>query len=408
MSPKVGHDGRPAEDAAASLRSASLLARDLLAANEQLVIRSLLDQESAESAEEGRAQLNALVDALSEGIALIDASGRFLMMNRAASAILGVAEWSLLSNADADALDLRDLNSVSLPLQHRPFARALRGEHFVDVESLLVRADGQSRNLLTSGTSIMDRGKVSLAIVVLRDVTELRTIERQRDEYLALVSHDIRGPLSAIFSLAESLKGIADTDGLPDKVVDRALRIERNAMKISAMVTDLLETTSVASTRGAARHTPLDLVALVRGSVELLADAVRQRVRFGDVLESPCVIIGDAVQIDRAFGNLMSNALKYSTDDVQVCLERRGAYAAIVVVDQGVGIPRADLPRVFDRYYRAPSEAHVSGSFGLGLYITRLIAEAHLGRAEVQSTRGKGSTFSLLLPLRDPDAAELA
>ena len=376
-----------------------LSARQLLAANEQLVIRSLLDQESAESAEEGRAQLNALVEAISEGIAIVDASGAVLLMNRAASAILGVAEWSLLSSADADGLDLRDASGVSLTRDQRPFARALRMERFVDQAIDIVRPNAQKRSLLVSGTSTMDRGRIVLAIVILRDVTGVRELERQRDEYLALVSHDIRRPLAAILLLADSLKRIAQTTGLPETVADRAGRIERNASKISQMVSDLLEATSAADSPSSVRQAPFDLAALVRGSVDLLADPERGRVRLFDTFEGSCVVVGEPVRIERALGNLVSNALKYSTGAVQVCLERRGAFVAVVVIDQGVGIPSEDLPRVFDRYFRSRSGLDATGSFGLGLYITRLIAEAHGGHAEVKSTRGEGCTFSLVLPL---------
>ena len=375
-------------------------ARQLLAANQQLLIRSLLDQESAESAEEGRAQLNALVEAISEGIAIVDASGAVILMNRAACAILGVAEWSLLSGADADGLDLRDASGVSLARDLRPFTRALRMDHFVDQAVTIVRADAQTRRLLVSGTSTMERGRIALAIVILRDVTEVRELERQQDEYLALVSHDIRAPLAAILLLADSLKRIAETDNLPATVADRAGRIERNAAKISQMVTDLLEATSTADSLSSVRQTPFDLAALVRGSVDLLADPQRGRVRLFDTFEGPCFVVGEPVRIERALGNLVSNALKYSEGAIQVCLERRGAFAAVVVIDQGVGIPSEDLARVFERYFRSRSGLQATESFGLGLYITRLIAEAHGGYAEVKSTIGEGCTFSLVLPLQ--------
>jgi signal transduction histidine kinase len=151
----------------------------------------------------------------------------------------------------------------------------------------------------------------------------------------------------------------------------------------------------------------VDLTALARGAADLLADPERERVRFVDAFDGPCVVVGEPVRIDRAIGNLLSNALKYSTDAVQVRLERRGAFAAVVVIDQGVGIPSEDLSRVFDRYYRARSGVHVTGGFGLGLYITRLIAEANGGRAEVTSTLGAGSSFSLVLPLGAPASEAL-
>jgi PAS domain S-box-containing protein len=390
----------PTEDETTSADKIFALVRDLRAANEQLVIRSVMEQESAESAEAGRAQLNALVEALSEGIVIADASGKLLMMNRAACAILGVAEWSLLSSAEADGLAFRNLEGAPLATDQRPLARALRGEHFVDAAISLMRTDRASRDLLTSGTSIVERGRLSLAIVVFRDVTEVRRLERLRDEYLALVSHDIRGPLSAIMLLSGALKRTAARDGLPDEVADRVSRIEKNALRISSMVTDLLETTSATGTM--ARRAPADLGALVASAVDLTSDGTQGRARFLDLFGGACPVLAEPGRIERAFGNLLSNALKYSRGAVEIRLEREGAFAVVSVVDHGIGIPSEDLPQVFDRYFRAESGRRMGGGFGLGLYITRLIAEAHGGRVEVESELGEGSTFRLVLPLDQP------
>lgn len=384
----------------ASPRTLSLLVRDLQGANEQLLIRSVLDQESAESAEEGRAQLNALVEAMSEGIAIADPSGRLLVLNRAACAILGVAEWSLLSTADSSLLDVRGVNGVRLASSERPIMRALRGEKFVDEEFTVVRGDGRTRELLVSGTSISDGDRVSLAVVVFRDVTDMRELERQRDEYLALISHDIRGPLSSILLLSESLKDMAARDGLRADVGDRASRIARNAQKINAMVTDLLETAGAGRGDVTSLGVSVDLASLVAGAVDLLADVARGRVHFEDACEAACVVLAEPGRLDRALGNLLSNALKYSRDPIEIRLDRRDGFAVISVTDHGVGIQSEDLSRVFDRYYRTESGLQMGGGFGLGLYITRLIVEAHGGHTEVESTLGEGSTFRLVLPLK--------
>lgn len=381
------------------------LARDLRFANEALVLRSVLDQESAETAEEGRAQLNALVEALSEGIVIVEPSGKLLMVNRAACAILGVPEWSLVSTAETDRLELRDEAGNVVPPSGRPLARALRGDRFTDAAVAIVRPDGHKRDLVTSGTCIMDRGRVALAIVVFRDVTEVKRLESQRDEYLALISHDVRGPLASIVMLADLLERSATRQGLPREVAERATRIAENAGKISAMVEDLLETTKSASQDVSSRSL-FGLAELIHGARDLLEDAARDRVRFVDAFGGACTLLADRGRIDRALGNLLSNALKYSKGPVEVRLAKDGKFAVVSVVDRGVGIPNEDVAHVFDRYFRAESGRHVGAGFGLGLYITRLIAEAHGGRTEVDSTLGEGSTFRLFLPFVPRPLAE--
>jgi len=227
---------------------------------------------------------------------------------------------------------------------------------------------------------------------------ERARLERQRDEYIALIAHDLRGPLHTIVMSASLLKQLVE-----EKVsVDAAPVIERlarNAQRMNAMIEELLESATLESGGVKLVKEPCALGEMVSGIIRDLDDVSSRRI----VLEAgdpQTRVLAEPAKIERAIANLITNALKYSPEDsiVRVLLTRTSESVVIEVVDHGVGIAAAHLRRLFERHYRAPTGGRFSG-LGLGLYITGLIVEAHGGRVEVESDVGKGSTFSLRLPL---------
>ena len=368
--------------------------------NERLVLSSVRDQEHAEAEARQSAQLNALLENLGEGVAICDGSGHVLMMNDAARTILGFGDGDVRSLDAFQSLEAHDLEGHPLPREQRPLMRALKGEKFTDCEVLRLRPDGERRHLLIGGTSVRDEGGgVALAILVFRDVTELRHVERQRDQYLALISHDLRNPLATILLFTSTLKRAMVDKGLAEEVrlVERA---ERNAWHMNAMVDDLTETTSLESQGVALDRIACDLRELVAGVVDRLDDARARRVTMETEDASPYIVLADASRLERVIANLLTNALKYSGEGTSVTtrLSRNGTTVEFAVVDRGIGIEPESVKRLFERYYRTPTGKVRASGLGLGLYIARLIVEAHGGRIEVSSTLGKGSTFRVIIP----------
>jgi signal transduction histidine kinase len=242
-----------------------------------------------------------------------------------------------------------------------------------------------------------DSGNVALAIVVLRDVTEVRRLEQQRDEYLALISHDLRSPLSGIMILVDGMKRSMAQNGLTVNLAERA---ERNAMRMKAMLAELTEATTLESQGVMLRRVTCDLGDLVASVVDGLDDAGARRITIDTGDASPYTVLGDPSRLERVVGNLLTNALKYSAEDAPVSARfaRKGGEIELEVIDRGIGIAPESVKMLFDRYYRTTAgEARATG-LGLGLYIARLIVEAHGGRIDVSSEVGKGSTFRLVLP----------
>jgi PAS domain S-box-containing protein len=361
--------------------------------------------ERAETEAQQRAQLNALLANLGEGVAVADSSGRILMVNAPARAILGVGDEVLRSIDDLHVREVCDLEGRRLSSEQRPLMRALRGEMFADYETMRIRPNGERRRIMSTGASVRDAdGNVTLAIVVFRDVTELRRLEERRDEYAALVSHDLRNPLGVVLMSTSLLKKEASKRGAgsvpPAIVVETAERIERSAKRMVAMLEELTQAAGLESQGVPLLREACDLRNLVANVVDSLDDAGARRIMIAADDASSCLVLADASQLERVVANLFTNALKYSAEDapVSVRLAREGSDVVLEVIDRGIGIAPESVKRLFERYYRAPGGKARASGLGLGLYIARLIVEAHGGRIYVTSEVGKGSTFKMILP----------
>jgi signal transduction histidine kinase len=184
--------------------------------------------------------------------------------------------------------------------------------------------------------------------------------------------------------------------------VSLAERTERNIWRMKSMLEELAEATSLESRGVALDREACDLRDLVAGVVDRMDDARARRITVETDRASPCVVFADASRIERVVENLFSNALKYSADDasVRARVARKGNDVELEVIDRGIGIAPENAKMLFDRYYRTRDGKARASGLGLGLYIARLIVEAHGGRIEVSSELGKGSTFRLILPSR--------
>jgi PAS domain S-box-containing protein len=373
--------------------------------NEHLVLSSIREQEHAEAEARQRAQLNALLENLSEGVVVAEPGGRIMMINRTARSILGFWDDTLTIDA-LHSLEARDPDGRRLSGEERPLSRALAGQQFVDYEVLRTRPDGTQRRVVSTGTCVKGGadGKVALAIVIFRDVTELRRLEQQRDEHLALISHDLRNPLSTLLMSVALLRCSAQKEGAggaaPTVRLDVVERAERNAQRMSSMLEELTETSQLESGGLTLQRAACDLRQLLAGAIDSLDDARASRITIETDAASAYVVLGDAPRLERVVTNLLTNALKYSADDAPVIarLLIEGASVVLEVVDRGIGIAPESCEKLFERYYRTPGGQARASGLGLGLYISRLIIEGHGGTIRVSSVIDSGSTFRMILP----------
>jgi PAS domain S-box-containing protein len=416
VAPLFGAEGRPegllvrVDDTAELMQARDRTASDdLREANRRLVLAGLRAEEQFEEAAGEVAHFNALLESLHEAVTIVDISRRVLLMNPPAHALFGDAPQTMRTVPESIApLDQRRLDDTPLPPEAWPIERALRGEAFNDDELILVRPDGVRLRLMASGSAIRDGGQVVLAIVVHRDVTALRLLEQTKEDYLALISHDLRAPLTAVQAEAQLLQRLLNRDRTVDaSYAKRTTSIVANARRMNAMIQELLESSRLESGTMTLKKQAIALGPLLRDIAER-AGSERVQVDAAVVDADPAVVISaDGERIERVLTNLLTNALKYSPPSrpVVIRVELGDDETIISVVDQGDGIAPDELSRLFQRFTRgrAGPKADVSG-LGLGLYIARLIVEAHGGRVWAESAIGNGSTFSFTLPRDTPDA----
>lgn len=348
---------------------------------------------------------DTVMAAMADGLVLYAADGKILYINPAAERLFA------LTSADAPAEEgLRNVsvfnaNAKPIPPEQQPVARALGGEA-ISHEVLILDGPPPHPRRSVSVSAIPIRGadgNVDRVVATFVDVTRLQQMQVQRDDLLRVVSHDLRTPLSALLLQAQMLQR-----SLPpgDRNAKRVNTIVANGQRLAAMIRDLVEMVRLESGQFQLARKPIDVQTFITELVERLAGTLpteRLRLSFESRLPS---LLADPDRLESVLANLLSNALKYSDAPAEVFMHSSCAAGCvgITVTDHGVGIPRQELPHLFERFYRTEANGRHEG-LGLGLYIAALLVRAHGGRIEVESELGKGSVFRVHLPVDTEVAA---
>jgi two-component system phosphate regulon sensor histidine kinase PhoR len=330
-----------------------------------------------------------LADQMVLGLLRVDALLTVTAANQAAHLLLERRPGSLVRRSTIEAfVDHRVEDQVRAALDGTPAV----GELTV----------GRDRELIVRSRPAVAGG----AWVALEDVTELRRLQRIRREFIDNLSHELRTPLASIRLLTELLIGELGELDVPPRVRERVAKIDVETGHLAQMVSELLDLSRMEQA-----VTQLDIAAV---TLPALVRSVLDRVRTfaegqGVVLLSELAddgslpaVQGDEERLGQLLVNLLHNAVKFSPrgSEVTVRATLTGADVVISVQDHGPGIPRADLDRIFERFYKVDkARVRGMGGTGLGLSIARHIAEAHGGRIWVESQEGRGSTFHLSIPV---------
>jgi signal transduction histidine kinase len=383
----------------ANERALAAKADQLTQINERVLLAGLREQALGDAAQREATRLRTLLDHLATGVCITDGAGVASLVNDAANEVLGFSLQPGDRFDRLDGLELHGPDGEAISGDQWPLASVLRGESTKTLAVSLARPDGAHRDLLVTATAIRDdHGSVDSAITLLQDVTQLRELERAREEYVALISHDLRAPLTVVTMRSELLARRLAAHEDPGLSAS-AQQVRDSAVRMTRMVEEVLESAQLQSRTVQLHREPTDLARLVREVCDrVVSPDQRARLRFD--LDEGTRLHVDRSRLGRAFSNLVTNALKYADDatPVTVWLKAQPAEIAMRVNDEGPGIPAEELDLVFSRYYRAKGTRAIEGT-GLGLYITRLIVEAHGGRIWAQpGLSGRGTCFSLVLP----------
>lgn len=224
-----------------------------------------------------------------------------------------------------------------------------------------------------------------------------------REQFLVVASHELKTPLTTVKGYTELLLRRASRgEGLDERILRTAQVIHTETLRLQQLVDLLLDFSRLQAGTLRLEREPLDLLALVQRLVETTQPTVPKHTLEVASLAAPVVIYGDTLRLEQVLRNLLGNAIKYSPDGgaITIRVGLQGVGARIAISDQGLGIPDADLPHLFEQFYRAShSTAQGIGGMGLGLYIVRHLVEAHGGTIQVSSTVGEGATFTIELPV---------
>ncbi len=332
-------------------------------------------------------QTAAVLTHMVDGVIAVEPDGRVGLMNPAA--------WQILGRAPVD-------------LEGRSFAAVVRDHQLADVYRAVREAGGteQERYCEVGNarrfTRVVAAGipgeKGQRILMLLEDLSELRRLENVRRDFAANASHELRTPLASMRAVVETLEAGVDD---PEIAQDFLRRMHVELDRLTQMTTELIELSRIESGQAAPRRRPMDLGQVARSAAEILRP---QAERAGldlsvELAEDIPIVEADPDRLQTVLVNLIHNAIKFTPSGGRVVVRTvvRGGEVGASVADNGVGIAETDIPRIFERFYKA-DRARSGGGTGLGLAIAKHIIQAHGGRIWAESVEGRGSAFSFLIP----------
>ncbi|MFA5148136.1 MAG: ATP-binding protein [Candidatus Omnitrophota bacterium] len=339
----------------------------------------------------GEAKLEAVLSSMVEGVIVTDEKGTILIANPSARKMFfidtepeGRTPPEVIRNSSAQEI----------------FDRILRKGQRAAVEEIQLNKP-EERSVRVSAVAVMKKGVLAGALLVFHDITELRRLERVRQDFVANVSHELRTPLSSIKGYSETLMegGVSD----PKQQKEFLDIIYRESDRLAKLIDDLLDLSRIESGKMAMVFMPIDLLPAVKRACAILEkQAASKSLKVSlDIPAGLPRIQADEGSLSQVMLNLLDNAVKYTPENGNIAISAvpDGNFIRIDVSDTGAGIPEADIPKIFERFYRVDkARSREMGGTGLGLSIVKHIVQAHGGQVSVRSVTGRGSTFSFTIP----------
>jgi two-component system, OmpR family, phosphate regulon sensor histidine kinase PhoR len=332
-----------------------------------------------------RSTLAAVLGSTADAVLMVNPDGIVLLANPAVQPMLGLVPETLLGRPLSEVVDDAAIRELFESPHGRPVELAL--------------ADGRTAQA-TVVPVVTPYGETVGAAAVLRDITLLKNLQAMKDDFVHAVSHDLKSPISAIAGLAYLLQQDRREDV---QYQSRLQRLRDIAKSMAELVSDLLDLGRIEAGLDPATERD-DVVPLIETVVQTLAhEAEAKRITVETALPKDCWLPMSAARLRQALINLVGNAIKYTAAGgrvhIALAVTDAGSTATIAIRDTGRGIPVADLPHVFDKFYRVKNHAaDGTPGTGLGLAIVKSIVDLHHGRVRVESVEGAGSTFFVELP----------
>ena len=344
-----------------------------------------------------KSQTRTIIGCMADGVLVVNREGQLVLWNPAAVA----------------QLNLKNTTETGKPLPHYIQHEGLHklidsvlspedSGYTMISQEIAIGPDGEKVLIADAAAVKDDMGETLGVVAVLRDISELVEIDRVKSQFVSMVAHELRTPLAAIEGYIDTCLTCAAGDD-PETHRKMQQRAKERAHSLLDLVNDLLTVSRIEAGKIAKRKEPLAAQEIVAKSVELLKEeATRKKISVDvKIPEHIPDMVGDKNDLERVLINLLANAMKYNTEGgrVTVTVSADDDFVATRIEDTGFGIPKEDIPRIFDEFFRVEDEKrrYITGT-GLGLSIVKKTIESHFGRIEVESELGRGSTFTIFIP----------
>jgi two-component system phosphate regulon sensor histidine kinase PhoR len=341
---------------------------------------------------EDRAQLGAILNGMAEGVMVLDRKGRVTLINPALERMFGPARPLAKGIYHYELIRHRELNEFigGVLTEPKQLSREIAFPGLRE-RTFLVQA---------SVPSPSERSDAPFAVLVFHDITELRRLERVRKDFVANVSHELRTPLTSIKGYLEALSDLGpDSTGQAKEFLQT---LQRHSQQMENIISDLLQLARIESGKEQLNLQEISAKPFLERIVQSILPLSQKKRQSMTIDASGEVLLhADPEKLARVVTNLLDNAIKYTPESGRIVIEAKeeAGDVALVVRDNGIGIPSSDLDRIFERFFRVDrARSRELGGTGLGLSIVKHLVEAHGGTISVESRLGEGSVFTARFP----------
>jgi PAS domain S-box-containing protein len=326
-----------------------------------------------------------------EGVLVTDQKGEILLMNPS------LRKTFLI---DLPPEGKRSLEVIRNAKIQEVVDRTLQNKQKLISEELSLTVP-EEKFLKVNAVPIVREGEVNGAILVFHDITELRRLERIRQDFVANVSHELRTPISSIKGYAETLLDGAMNDQQNSR--DFIEIINRDSDRLAKLIDDLLDLSRIESGKLKMVFVPTDILGVIKRTMFIIENLAKMKSISIEIqaAENLSNVLADETRLSQVILNLLDNAIKYTSEggEIKISVRSNDQFVEVDIADTGIGIPEKDLSRVFERFYRVDkARSRDMGGTGLGLSIVKHIVQAHGGEVWVRSKLEHGSTFCFVIP----------
>ncbi len=357
--------------------------------------------------EESKERLDVILQNAADGITVQDINGRVTYANKAASQLAGYKSTEEFLKASFEdflsRFELRDKDGNPLTANELPGRQTLNGKGVHDaIIRYINKETGEEKWTYVKTRAVYGSDKkINLVINIFHDITQNRMLEKRKDEFISIASHELKTPVTSIKVFINILQKIMKQEG-NTKILEYLERMNRQTDKLTGLVKDLLDLSRIQTGKFEYKEELFSLDELIKEIVDYIQPTTsKHKIIISNVEKKK--IKGDRDRIGQVVINLLTNAIKYSPKGgrITVSTKTKDSHITVRVKDQGIGIDKNQQKKIFERFYQANSTDSGYPGLGIGLYISSEILKRHNGKIWVRSTTGKGSSFYFSLPIID-------